>query len=298
MDTSYGEKNVYYNNHLRILNLLVSPQPTRSPSTLFVRVIITITTALVITDINHLALIVTTNTQLPVPPNLTLLTIPPFQHLPQRKKLNLILSWKNYRSSTPSNHTLPNSTTKSTVLPTIEILVEGDQTAPKGAPTESRNDNTIDAAGIDNIVNTHTNSNSDDSLLLNSFLSSQKHTHIENFPHIINNNLQHATPTQQDRIIKGDVLTLSTLNVRSCNSIVRTSQTLDFFKLLDHDVIGLTETRHKSEANMKFNTRDNIHFSSFWNNPSCSMGGVGLLVKKTYADHIFKIHKEERLIFI
>src|ERR1043165_1392692 len=208
MDTSYGEKNVYYNNHLRILNLLVSPQPTRSPSTLFVRVIITITTALVITDINHLALIIPTNTQLPVPPNLTLLTIPPFQHLPQRKKLNLILLWKNYRSSTPSNHTLPNSTTKSTALLTKEILVEGDQTAPKGAPTESRHDNTIDAVGIDSIVNAHTdpltNTNIDASLLnLDSFISTQKQLHSDRLPIILDKDIQQATPSQQDHIIKG-----------------------------------------------------------------------------------------------
>ena len=140
---------------------------------------------------------------------------------------------------------------------TIDTLVEVDLTAPKGAPTELRSDNTTDADSIDSIVNTNciptTNSNNNNiSLLsdLNTFISNQKLLHSARLPEVIDKGIQNASLFQQDRVIKGDVLTLSILNVRSCRQIVKASQTLDYFKFLDHDIIDLIETRHKLEKEM------------------------------------------------
>ena len=42
-----------------------------------------------------------------------------------------------------------------------------------------------------------------------------------------------------------------TLNVRSVQDLVNSILTFDLFKLMDHNIIGLIETRHKSELEIK-----------------------------------------------
>src|SRR5688572_17740724 len=164
-------------------------------------------------------------------------------------------------------------------------------TAPKGAPVDhASHDNITDIADVKNIVPQQS---------LDQLITQQKKKFLTNLPDILDKELTDAHPSKQNTIINGDVITFSTLNVCSIQNIVRSSQTLDLFRILDHDFVGLTETRHVSQLELKIQHKDDSDYVSFWNKSTSTFEGVGLLIKRTWSSHIFKTHcNHDRYIYI
>ena len=154
-----------------------------------------------------------------------------------------------------------------------EIRVEVDLTAPKGAPTELQNQNgTTDIADVYSAVRLIPPD-------VDNLLQQQKSKFLTNLPEILDKELTNASPSAQDKIITGPTITFSTLNVRSIHNTVKSSQAIDLFRILDHDFVGLTETRHKTQKELYLRHKNDNTYTAFWNIPNHHFDGVGFLVK-------------------
>src|SRR6185436_9690786 len=118
------------------------------------------------------------------------------------------------------------------------------------------------------------------------------------------NNDNVITNKSQDQ---NDIKTLkiATQNIRGITNITKQIDWLNFCEEKDFDIVGLTETWAKEENCKYIFKNDTIkkilrkdkntdEYKYFWANGEQTNGsGVGIMIKKTWAKHVYKIDKYE-----
>src|SRR5829696_7403618 len=118
-------------------------------------------------------------------------------------------------------------------------------------------------------------------------------TDINNFSSSSNNTNSILSPNIPN-------LTFATHNVRSFTNIAKQHFLLSLYSAYNIDIIGLQETNFKQTHAKIFNSTHSSHISFFSSTPRQKMAfGVGLILKKDIAHHVFKHNtKLDRLIYI
>src|SRR3954453_12039609 len=116
------------------------------------------------------------------------------------------------------------------------------------------------------------------------------------------NNIHHE-PTQTSTSTPSDNipnLIIATHNVRSFTNIAKQHYLLSLYSSYNIDIIGLQETNFKQQNAASFNPSHSQYISFFSSTPRQRTAfGVGLILKKNIAHHVFKHDtKLDRLIYV
>ena len=140
---------------------------------------------------------------------------------------------------------------------------------------------------------------------VNLFLNNQVATFHENRQNKIDRidkNISYLDDNLSNNIIKGDILTFATHNIRGINDStdsIKSSQIIEHFIHNKIDFVSLTETHHKSSILYKH--KQNQYFTTFWSQPDSSQpyAGVGLLISQKWDKYIASsFTSDPRLLYV